>query len=217
VRRENGFTLIEVLIVLAIVATLMGAVMVIIPYVQNRSKVMQTQSLLAEIEAALKQVEDPYQLAEFPPTDTTALRLKRKKIGTEIGQPNETNVGIETVTLVLFMKDLDIGRIDSKHLGNTDNDEAPKNFTIHKKLALFELCDAWGQPLVYIHSRDYQRVKEAPVPYVFRSEEEGGFAAQVVPFTDETTGNFYRPDTYQLFSVGPDGLPGNEDDIATFR
>jgi prepilin-type N-terminal cleavage/methylation domain-containing protein len=212
-RRESGFTLIEILIVLAIMAMLMGAVAFGIRITQTEGEKTKTRSLIEQIGGCLELVASPDNLGEYPPTNTAELRLGRKQIGKEIGVTNETNMGIESVAIVLYMPELDVGkRIEADSLINTDGDQAGKNLTTHAKLDLFEFGDAWGQPLVYIHHRDYDL-------YAAQGVETVNLAGETVfvkPRRNETTGTYYKLDSYQLISIGPDGEPDTDDDITNW-
>ncbi len=211
--RESGFTLIEILVVLAIMAMLMGGVAFGIKFATLEGEKTETRGIIGEIGACLEQVRDPNNLGEYPPTNTSELRIGRKALGKELAIPNESNLGIETVALVLFMKDLDVGsRISTNFLINVDGDEAGKNLTTHAKLDLFEIRDAWGQPLIYIHHRDYEAVTASPMEsWCFHDMN-----VLVKPIVNPTTGTFYKLESYQLFSLGPDGEFDTDDDIRNF-
>jgi prepilin-type N-terminal cleavage/methylation domain-containing protein len=211
-RRESGFTLIEILIVLAIISTLMAGVMIVIPIVKDKQKVTSTRSLISQIEAQLSQAKSSNNLGEYPPTNTSDLILNRKKIGKGIGTPNDLNIGGETMALVLFMKLLDFGsRLSTEHLGNVDEDVMGENATIHAKLDMFEILDAFGNPLIYIHNRDYEDAMNGNYMYRFIKGDK-----RVVPFKDPKTGNYFNLEKFQIISAGPDGEPNTEDDIANF-
>jgi len=211
-RRESGFTLIEIMVVLAIMAVLMGGVAFIIKFAGEAGQRAETESLIREIEASLSLVRGQDNLGEYPPTDTRELRIGSKKLGKTLGISNSTCMGIETVALVLFMGELNLGstRIDRKYLLNLDNDQiGVKQLTVHENQDLFEIRDAWEQPLIYIHHRDYDRFESEP--YV--SLDFQGNEILVQPWRDETTGSWYKLESYQLFSIGPDGEPNTDDDI----
>jgi prepilin-type N-terminal cleavage/methylation domain-containing protein len=212
-RRDSGFTLIEILIVLAIISTLMAGVMIVIPIVKEKQRETATSNLIAEISGLLSRVHNPNNLGEYPPTDTSELMLGRQKIGKEIGTPNDINVGGETMALVLFMAKMDLGsRIGTEHLANNDEDHVgAEGVTIHTKTDMFEINDAFGNPLIYIHHRDYKRVEEGGVLYRFLKGD-----TSVRPWKDPKTGTFFKLESFQIISAGPDGIPNTTDDIANF-
>jgi hypothetical protein len=96
-------------------------------------------------------------------------------------------------------------------LANTDGDLAERNFTKFQKNDRFEFADAWGNPLVYYYHRDYG----TPVEYQ-RYRRRDGKDFDCPPMKSPKTGRFYNPDSFQLYSLGADGLPGTDDDIANW-
>ncbi len=216
-RREEGFTLIEIMVVIAIIATLMGLVVVGIPYISKKSKESQTKSRINEIAALMQLVKGGQNLGEYPPTQTSRLMLGNQKIGKEVGQPNMVNVGIETIAVVFFMNEIDLGdRISTDYLENYDGDMANKNIVIHQVNDLFEIKDAFEQPLIYFHSSEYKPALEGRA-FLVSTEEMPVEGEEVVPWTDAATGGFKNPGSFQIFSLGHDGRPNTEDDIGNFE
>ena len=91
---------------------------------------------------------------------------------------------------------------------NTDEDALSVRTGRLQTTALLELRDEWGQPLVYIEARDYRACVTEPVEYVGRE----GRTFSVRPWRGDD-GLFAEPDSFQIFSIGPDGVPNTEDDI----
>ena len=75
-------------------------------------------------------------------------------------------------------------------------------------MALFEIVDSWGNPYVYFAAVDYKNAKK-----LGRYTLLNGTDVMCEPVKNDTTGEFRNVDTFQLFSMGPDGVPGTEDDI----
>ena len=75
----------------------------------------------------------------------------------------------------------------------------------------YEFVDAWGSPFVYIHSSDYTNMKGVE-QYVLPGQG-GTNTVKVKPLTQEKTGKFFRPNGFQLFSLGPDGQPDTGDEV----
>ena len=71
-----------------------------------------------------------------------------------------------------------------------------------------EICDAWGNPLVYIPSDQYLPTFDSGQPYINANFDEW----EAKPYKRDD-GSFYNPNSYQLYSVGKDGEPNTEDDI----
>ena len=92
---------------------------------------------------------------------------------------------------------------------NTDDDKAQSTTgTQLQKEDLFEYVDTWGNPIVYLSAADYKDVTKVE-QYVLGN----GTAVKVVALKNETTGEYIRPDSFQLYSMGPDGKPGTDDDL----
>ena len=217
-RRQQGFTLIEIMVVIAIIATLMSLVIVGIPYVMRKSKEGDTKARVNEISASIHLVRSADNLAELPPTHTSRLMLGNQKIGLEVGEPNKVNVGIETLAVVLFMNEMNVERLPVEYLINRDEDTAKKNIVIHQVNDLFELKDAFDQPLVYFHASDYKTAYDAKEHLVSINQEgEPPDDILVQPWLDGTTRGFKNPGSFQLFSLGNDGEPNTPDDIGNFE
>jgi hypothetical protein len=125
---------------------------------------------------------------------------------------NDVNVGIETVFVVFRLQGVNVAPqgVDGEgSVGNTDGDKAGS--TTGTKLAkadLMEYLDAWGNPLVYFSSADYKDPSKVET-YMLGTGEK----IKAAPRRNEKTGEFVRPDSFQLYSLGPDGKPGTDDDI----
>jgi hypothetical protein len=79
---------------------------------------------------------------------------------------------------------------------------------------LFELSDAWGNPLAYIHHLDYERV------FTYRAVdtetgEENDF--ELKARKNPKTGRWEEPHGFQLVSAGSDGRFGTEDDLTNYK
>src|SRR5262249_41595658 len=121
----------------------------------------KTESRLTAIAAALEQLHQTDNLGAYPPTLATSLNIAGQKVGQELGQPNDTNLGIESVYVVFRMKGITFrpqGVDDA--VSNTDEDVAAKSVGTMEKADLFEYCDAYGNPFVYFNARDYKDVSK---------------------------------------------------------
>ena len=94
----------------------------------------------------------------------------------------------------------DQGRQWGRHGGGGEDD-------IETGDALPDLVDGWGNLIIYFHNRDYKRIADDPAPYTALEED-----VEAVPWKNED-GTFSQPMSFQLFSMGPDGIPNTEDDI----
>ncbi len=206
----SGFTLIEVMVVIAIIAALAATGTLMIQYAQKRQRKFKTEATLNALMAALEQIDDANQLGYYPPTETSALVAPGGvKLGQQLGAGNEYNVGIETLFVVFRMKGITArpqGVDDA--IGNTDSDSGATAVGDMQKPDLLEYLDAWGNPIVYFHNRDYKTSKKV-AQYMLGDKK----VVTVEPKKNATTGEYKRADSYQLFSLGQDGLPDTDDDV----
>ena len=201
---RRGFTLVEVLIVIAIIGLLAGLLLPSLLGAKQQARMGATQATLQALRGALEQYQSRF--GDYPPSSLAALR---------IGMPNDTNLGIESATACLattiggrpfvegFREDL---------FGNVDKDRISGNplkwFFGNNDLR--EIVDDWGNPIVYYHFRDYAK----PAPY--SKYTIGAGKPQVCcPSKSAATATFHNPYKYQIWSAGPDGKNqnGSEDDI----
>ncbi|MEN8152115.1 MAG: prepilin-type N-terminal cleavage/methylation domain-containing protein, partial [Planctomycetota bacterium] len=130
-RREGGFTLIEILVVVTILATLMGMVALLAPMVFEQGDETKSQTWVRQVSAAITQLQSRESLGWFPPTSVTRLRdTTGTKIGKDLGEGNDFNRGIECVFVALHLRGVTI-RVDlpDDALKNTDGDSFPNNVT----------------------------------------------------------------------------------------
>jgi hypothetical protein len=154
-------------------------------------------------------------LATAAQVDTT-LRLARLETGayppSAPSPGNEVNAGIEAAATLVYRKDLDLGRRPrTDALGNTDGDRGGSTSTTHGRPDRFEFVDAWGHPFVYLIAADYEAAERDGFPY----RNGRGEDVRARPWRD-ADGRFHHPEDFQLFSMGPDGVPNTEDDLAAF-
>ncbi|MCA9002953.1 MAG: hypothetical protein KDB61_13595, partial [Planctomycetes bacterium] len=77
-----------------------------------------------------------------------------------------------------------------------------------------EFADDWGNPIAYIHRRDYtKRFRYLTLNPV----GDGDLESQVQAVKSEKTGDFFHKRRFQLISAGPDALFGTDDDIHNFE
>ncbi len=208
--RDGGFTLIEVMVVIAIIASLIGATSLMLNISQRKRDLTTSKSTLDAIGIALEQLKSADQLGRYPPTQIGKLTFSGfdgSKFG---GQPNATNIGIETLFVVFRLPGITAkpSGIEESALSNTDGDNALTPVGNLAKSDLFEYVDAWGNPLVYISASDYKDASKV-ADYVLMN----GQTVKVEPKKNEKTGEYVRSDSFQLLSIGPDATPGTEDDI----
>jgi prepilin-type N-terminal cleavage/methylation domain-containing protein len=198
-----GFTLVELLAVLVILAILIAVLVPRIAGFGERAKESTTKAFLVELSAAIGEYEDRF--GDYPPsTFLEAWGLP----------PNTTNLGGEALVLSMWSPAWTATSLPDDRFVNTDADEGKKSLSSLPKPALFELGDAWGNPIAYFHRRDYGRQDT----YLTQPADDEAAAESVVrAVRDSVTGRYAQHDRFQLISAGSDGVFGTEDDIHNFE
>jgi prepilin-type N-terminal cleavage/methylation domain-containing protein len=211
--RQRGFTLIEVLVVITIIAGLMGLGFVMLGKATNTKNETLTRNRLVAITGALHQLKGHDLLGDYPSADPRAFRgLKGEDVGKEIGFPNDTNLGIETVYVAVFLNGHTVTvEYDEKWLGNTDADNTAGSPTRTGAKELFEFVDAWGNPYAYFSARELKN-PEGLTKYVMGT----GAAVEARPWVEEKTKLPLMQGKFQLFSAGIDGIFNTKDDIGNW-
>lgn len=202
----SGFTLIEILAVVLIIGILAAILVSQLAGVDEAARVQSTAQKLAVLEAAIDAYANEF--GDHPASSFDAAQ----------GVPNDgTNVGVEALVVALWSNGWEAGGLlpdEADELANTDHDAAPRRLTDFPNRDLLELVDDWGNPLAYLHRRDYEQKGRA---YVTLDPTTGAeIHSHPDAFKNPATGRFYRHTTYQLVSAGPDGRFGTDDDITTF-
>lgn len=194
-RPRAGFTLIELLVVIAIMAVLASLLTAGIYAARRRGQVTACRALLEKLKLAIRSYANEF--GDFPPTTLQAA-------GARPG--NRTNEGAESLARCLTTRRATerIFALEPEEIANTDADQTQDvTLSTLPSLDASEVIDPWGSPLIYFHSRDYDRSNDLG-RYLLAS----GLPARAVPARDEA-GQFRGLVTYQLWSAGPDGK--NED------
>jgi prepilin-type N-terminal cleavage/methylation domain-containing protein len=210
-RRRRGFTLVEVLVVMAIISVLAGIVIASVSVARRFGDIkavgIEIQTLVQGINGYCQQWGD------YPPSSLAGLKVK---------PPNTTNDGIEALVLCLSSRKKGGPFFEFKEdrLTNGDGDAlSPKDFGILRKdldpiqtvPQLFEFIDLWGNPFVYIHNRDFGK----KLPYTDRQ----GTTVQAMASKSAKLGTYQAATSFQIWSFGPNGVNenGEGDDIASWK
>lgn len=205
-RGRAGFTLIEILAVLVILGILVAVLATNLLTGREVAEVEAARRLLARVETAIDHFEREF--GDYPPSSFTD----------EQGVSNDgLNVGVEALVVALWSRGWEAGGLlpdVADGLVNLDGDRSPTALTDFESRELFEIPDPWGNPLAYVHRRDYEaRGRECLTRDPRTGEELHSFP---VPLRQPATGRFLRATRYQLVSAGPDGLFDSEDDVTGF-
>lgn len=208
---ERGFTLVEILVVLAILATLISLVAATIPRALRAQASTKCNTLLQSMGAALELLRnDNEQYGKYPPSRTRDIQIGKNKVGKDLGMPNETNVGIESVYFILNNPDIHVSQVtaDPDLIGNTDEDSFRSARGIAPDAFAREYLDPWGQPFAYFHSNDYKEPKGLTE---LRSLDGRKIVVWPKKLPAKAGGGFLNPNSFQLFSVGPNGVQDTDD------
>ncbi len=196
--RSGGFTLLELMVVISILGLLMWVLLPRISSATDAAKSATTRGMIDQIGLSIDEYTD--RMGWYPPSSLATF---------DVGGADLPNAGIEALVLSLFDPAHDGIRPEDEWLVNMDGDRAPRSLTIMARPDLFELADAWGNPLVYIREDDYGRPQIAMGVI--------GIESGIGPASNPTTGSPYNPEDYQLFSAGPDGsFATTEDNVGNW-
>lgn len=208
---RRGFTLVEILVVIVIIAILTALLIGGISAALAAGKRRATRGFLATLEGALMEYKNTYQ--DFPPT-------LPEELGPDVRGMNATNNGAEALVACLSTQDrggpfLQVSDVE-RAFGNFDGDSSARvkartNFWFGDE-QLREPLDYYGQPILYMHRRDYAKEDERYGRYLTGAGEQVWRPAAL-----ESTGSFPNPQTYILLSPGGDGRFGTDDDVSNYE
>jgi type II secretion system protein G len=206
--RRGGFTLVEVLVVIAIISVLMGLVLPSLMKAGSRAKITETKALIVRLKAALQAYEHDH--GDYPPTSLQDLGF----------YSNSTNDGIESLVVHLASKSKGAPYLDleEKRYENLDRDNIPNSYPLNWFFGdrqAREIVDSWGSPLVYFHHRDYASPKSHMRTYKTATRKS---ATGFKPGKSKRTATYHNWASFQLWSVGPNGKNenGDGDDITSW-
>lgn len=205
--RQAGFSFIEILIVMGIIAVLVGMVVVATQIWGRKGPEFLTRARLDKVAAGISEWKRSYE--SYPPMDPTTIPKYTMMEHVSVkGITNKSNQGIESIVLCLYWRGFNYDpQLQPDEFVNTDEDELREAVDSLGIKALREIRDEWENPLVYIDSRSYGTVDGDPARY---TTIHGDVDARPWKNAD---GTFAQPMSYQLYSMGPDGEPNTDDDI----
>lgn len=200
---RSGFTLIEMIAVLLILSILAGVFLMNIGTTQEIVEVRLARTQLEQIAVAAAEYE--IEEGDYPPSN----------FDTDTGPaPNAINVGIERMVVALWTDGLEGCGISPDDLDNLDGDRTAKRLSDLPTTDMFELLDAWGNPIAYFHHTDYEREDIYQTFDTLTGERED---TKVRALKNKKTQLYFEHRKFQLISAGPDGLFNTEDDITNFK
>ncbi len=203
--RSAGFTLVELLVVMVIIASLAGIGMVSIPPILRNMDRKATEVYLLNVTAALEAYRStegtypPSTLRDFP----------------GVGAVNNLeNCGISALVMCLNSKSYpgSFDFEDSKIVSISDEGSGITQVQLTRfgDRKLYTLVDKWGTTLAYVNAVDYGNPDVRSVSAV-----EG--TIKFTPWISPKTKSPFRRDGFQLISAGPDRLFNTEDDVTNFE
>ena len=186
---RSGFTLIEILVVVAIIGILISIILPVLSRVRDQAKATRTRSLMDVLTIACDLYYNDWG-GIFPPAFANPTSPSK-------------NEGIEMLYKGLTTREgrstRDYARdVSNDDLGDSDGDGAR------------EFHDAWGNPLVYFDAPNYGKNCEY--------QAANGTTFSAVPQKNASDNRWYRPGKFMIWSVGKYGINKNglEDNINNF-
>jgi len=213
--KQRGITMIELLVVLAIIGLLATIAYSVYSGHVFRAKIAATASEIHQLELACAQYE--VDTGQYPPS-SSGTRLAPGPID-PVNVPGEGAIGCGYMVTALVgslsgdpHNPIDLRwngpylELDRARLGTITGE--PLDPTQPYRMPQVQLLDRWGNPYYYIRSADYLTFGGTRVP------SSGPFAAEY----------WYNPSTIQIVSFGPNGISQprpylglDSDDITNFR
>jgi prepilin-type N-terminal cleavage/methylation domain-containing protein len=214
--RRGGFTFIEILVVMGVIAVLVGLSIGMYGSVAKRAAELETRAVVQKMRVDIDAWRAAYKMTV--PSDLQ--RLKQAGVPAAIGAtipPNTTNSGIEAAVQCVTMLGFDHNADIDGDLMNSDEDRLDRPLARSGVPDLFETRDKWGNPLIYIPDADYAAAEKNP-PSVLNGADSRANPGEMVhprPWRN-ASGAFAQAGGYQLYSMGPDGKPNTDDDITAW-
>ena len=201
---KRGFTLVELLIVMAIIAILTGLAFPAMSAVRRRSQMKTQKALFDKLRLNIETYANDF--GDYPPSSFKGIKLKGS---------NGQNEGGEVLArcLTTSARSGPYAEFSDEQLGNLDGDsisasKANPTRSVWSTPELHELLDVWGNPIAYMHNSEYDKGSLVTLP-----SGETRKPAQVTANKSEKTGQYSGLTSFQLWSAGPDGEAGTEDDV----
>jgi len=200
-RAAAGFTLVEMLVVIAIIGVLAGLILVGVRAARRSAARSACEARIQALKSALQTYANDF--GDYPPTSLAGLSRSPGK-----------NEGIESLIHCLTTRQGESSPYfepEKDELGNTDGDAQARNVADSRLggAECLELLDPWGNPFVYYHHRDLKPVAGPAWARLQVYVKGDGQSAKTQPRPDDRTKSYPGETSYQLWSFGPNGE--NED------
>jgi prepilin-type N-terminal cleavage/methylation domain-containing protein len=155
--RTRGFTLVEMLVVIAIIAILAGLSLAALSYARRTANERATTATILLLQQAIERYESDFH--DFPSSEGDVTGI--------LGAENLWRCLNTDKKEGPYLKSGDVRTCDS----NRNGDPEP--------------CDAWNRPIIYIHHRDYQNRNPQKRTFRLISAGIGGEFESGAPGTDD--------------------------------
>ena len=219
-RDARGFTFIEVLVVMAIIAVLAGLTVAGLGLMNRKRPEIETRTRLQKLAAATNAWHQRFR--RWPPSDARKIQKVAGGSKSIKSMPNDVNAGIESLVQALYWETSGVDpQLGDKDLGNTDDDELSEGGVTVQGPKLWEVVDGWGNPFVYFVHTEYAEYTQNPPTYVSYPVDAGGMEEDVQPkpwkLEAEGSSGYAQAQSFQIFSMGPDGVPNTRDDLKAWE
>jgi prepilin-type N-terminal cleavage/methylation domain-containing protein len=210
---DRGFSFVEILVVMGIIAVLVGIGIGVYAMVIRKTPMLKAQAQVDKLRNGAEAWKRFFKA--YPPSDLNRLAVATGMPIKIPGRLNTTNTGIEALYLALHLPAVDFNPDIQEHeRGNLDDDRLDKALTRDGNAELFEIIDPWGNPYVYFNNTDYEASEKAPPHYSLNEDSE---ETNAEPKPWKVGNGFAQPNSFQLFSMGPDGKPNTPDDVKAWE
>ena len=215
---QRGFSFIEIIVVMGIISILAGLSVVVVQMMAKKGPKMKTGLLLNRVSTSVEAWKGKF--GAYPPSEVGKIFLVTNLPTTKISRlPNLNNQGIRSLYICLnltaFGKAVELNNEDLTPEEEMDDalDRPVEGLTSPK---LWEIVDAYRNPLVYINSMDYLSYDKNPPTYIAKDAEGQPRPVNPKPWKSGKTEAFEQARSYQLFSMGEDGTPNTDDDLKSW-
>jgi len=184
---RRGFTLVELLIVIAVILVLMSLSLTAYSQYRVIGRVTATKAFLSTLKVAALAYEENF--GKYPPDEAV--------IGGKTYQGTEALV-YHLTTAFRMLPNTSRKQVQATKDAGPYMDMPPENLKDLDGDGLPELVDAWGQPIQYDNIRD----------------DETGNGLDTCPGDPRTDG---QPRNFETYDIWSPGVPGRNEPIANFK